>query len=123
MGRVFGTRAAREHAALYSDKPDTAPAYPNLPRSLNRFLFETPLTVSERHNQYVVILGTHFVPATDVDISKWLLREYGDHLNNEQFKLAQDLLITKVSHTIEYEQTLKKRRTEFTYQNWLNGYI
>lgn len=123
MGRVFGTRAAREQAALYSNKPDTTPAYPDLPRSLNRFLFDTPLTLNERHNQWVVILGNHFVPATDIAVSKWLLREYGDHLNNEQFQLAQDLLFTKVRYAIEYEQTLKKQRVEFTYQNWLAGYI
>lgn len=123
MGRIFGTKSAREHAALYSDAVDNRPSYPDLPRSLNKLIFEQTITANERHNQWVVILGSDFVPATDVAVSKWLLKEYGDHLDSEKFQIAQMLLCSRIRYVIEGHTRLHKERTAFTYINWLHGYI
>lgn len=120
-GRVFGTKKAREYAANNSAAPDVE--YPDLPRPLLKLIFETPVIVNRRSETYAVILQGSLLAAEEMAISSWLIREWGDALTNEQFHIAQDLLIFKVESAIQEDMKALKQEQEFTYQNWLNGTI
>ncbi len=121
-GRIFGTRAAREAAAANTGEPEV-PAYPDLPNKLNKLIFETPLLVNRRHDTYAVILDGCMMQAEEMAISSWLIRTWGDHLTNEQFAIAQDLLIFKAKAAIEENERALKHQQEFTQENYLQGHI
>lgn len=122
MARIFGTRSAREQHAANTGEPDV-PAYPDLPIELNQLIFESPCLVNRRHDTYAVILDGCMMPADEMAISSWLIRTWGDHLTNEQFAIAQDLLCYKVRCAIEEDIKTLKHQQEFTQQNYLQGHI
>lgn len=121
MSRIFGTRKAREYAANNSAAPDIE--YPDLPVPLLKLIFEGPLIVNRRHDSYALILDGCMMAADELNISNWLLREYGEKLNAEQFGIAQELLLYKLKMAIDEDQRELKRSKRFNKENWLNGDI
>ncbi len=121
-GRVFGTRAAREQYAANTGGQDV-PVYPDLPIELNKLLFEKTIVVNARHDTYAIIIEGQMMEANELSASNWLLRNYGNQLDSDQFAIAQALLITKIQYAIEDDQIIKKDRTKFNRENYLNGDI
>lgn len=110
MGRIYGSRRAREYA---QQEKNQAVEYPPLPVSLLRIIYEGQgINISRRASTYVVLINGSFFNADDVNLSKWLLRHYGE-LDAEKFTLACTLLGERIrQEIIHYERAAKQAENE-----------
>lgn len=107
MGRIYGSRRAREDA---QQEKNQAVEYPLLPGSLLRIIYEGQgINISRRASTYVVLINGSFFNADDVSLSKWLLRQYGDQLDSEKFQLACTLLSERIRQEITHHGREAKR--------------
>lgn len=105
MGKVFGTKQFRDQA-----EQEKGIEYPPLPVPLLRMIYEGDgIQVSRRASSYVVLLGKSFIPADELSLSKWLLREWGEKLNHENFHIANTLLAERIRSEIAHAEREKRR--------------
>ncbi|QIC60179.1 hypothetical protein FSC12_01845 [Acinetobacter schindleri] len=105
MGRVWGNSG---HVASGAEVDIQ---YPPLPDSLLRIIFTgDTVQVVKRTSGYIISLGNGYFPATDLEVRKWVLQNYGEQLNSEHFEMACDLLCERVKQQILHSKREARRK-------------
>ncbi|MCZ3087199.1 hypothetical protein NYZ05_09415 [Acinetobacter baumannii] len=85
--------------------------YPDLPRKLLKIIYEGEgIQVSRRASSYVVFLDGTFMSADDVNLSKWLLRQWGEKLNSQQFEITITLLAERIRAEIAHAERQERQK-------------
>ncbi|WP_180153379.1 MULTISPECIES: hypothetical protein [unclassified Acinetobacter] len=106
MARLFG------NPSIVREVKDRAGVeYPDLPKQLLKTIFEGEgIQLSRRASSYVVLLGKSFIQADELNLNKWLLSEWGEKLNSQQFEIASTLIAERVKAEITHHQRQEKAK-------------